>query len=452
MADHNGWTLVEPAAAAGWTRVAEEKPASNAGMSLADLQAANLKNRADLPSTSGFLSNVATSGGNFLKDAATGAVGLVKGGFAASEAMNDPRKAMEIRNAFIETAKHAPQIASAAGTALKNRYGGVDEALHTAYTDPVGVASDVSTVAGGLGGAAKLGGATRIAKTLGAVSEATNPMSVIGKAAAAAGHGAGNLAVQATLRPPAAVRADFGGGKAMADAVLKDRVYSATSAQQKLTGSVEQADKMLAEAEAAGVPGVRRRDVARAVMGEPQDTAKLRTRLGVSDATPQLEEAAQGVMKNNPVRIKLTDAQKMKREAQSLAYEAGVDNNSVKKAAEKAKAGALRQGIEAQVPDVGPVNEKSQRLIGSQKAFAAAEDRPHNLSSMLSVLGAGAGFAGGGPFGAAAIPAVIQALNSPRAGAMTGIAMDSFGKGMNAKSLREAALLARLLEQSPSKP
>lgn len=411
---------------------------SNAGMSTTDLQSANLKGRDDLPSTSGFLGNVASSGGKFLSDAVSGVPALAKMIGGIVQAGVDPATAAT-QGATL--AQAAPRMLSMAGQGIKDRYGSMDNALGTAYHDPVGMAADVSTVAGGVGLAAKAGGASKIARVMGGVSEATNPLALPGKLAEGAAHGTANAVVRGTLRAPAAVRDEFGGGKAVANAVLKDRVYSEASAQRKLTASTAEADNMLAEAQTAGTPGVPRRTVARSVLGEPQATAKLRTRLGVPDASPGLMDQAKAITRNNPREIPLTDAQAMKREAQTLAYEAGVDNNTIGKAAEKAKAGALRQGIEDRVPAVGPVNERSQRLLGSQKAFSAAEDRPRALTNFLAMLG-GTGIG---------VPAAIgvKAMDSPRLGAMAGIGVDSIGKGMNAQSLRQAALLARLLEEVP---
>jgi hypothetical protein len=399
-------------------------------------------------SLSGFMGNVVSSGGKFLKDTASGLVDAAH--FIGDISPNAPvEKQIERGQQAKAMFSNAPRIVSAMGKGLKDRYGGVEQIKNTLYNDPVGVASDVATVLEPAAWGAKAGGFAKTARVLSKAAEVSNPMHAVGAATEAVTGPIANTLVRGTLRPPASVRSDFGGSKAVADAVLKDRVFSEASAQKKLTGSVAQADQMLADAQAAGVPGVPRVAVARSVLGEPQATAKLRTRLGVPDASPELMDTAKAITRNNPSRIPLTDAQALKREAQTLAYEAGVDNQSVKKAAEAAKAQALRAGIEQQVPDVAPINEQSQRLLGSQQAFAAAEDRPRALTNFLSVLGGTGGFAAGGPVGAALTPLLIKAMDSPRAGALAGIGINEFGKGMNAKSLREAALLARLAEDVP---
>lgn len=416
--------------------LAKPQPAAPAQTtrSTADLQAANAANtdRTDMPSTMGFLGNVASSGGKFVKDSVMGAVGLAKG--FAQMGIN-PEASAHALNAGL---KNAP---SAIAKGIGDRYGGVDQVLGTAYHDPVGMASDISTVAGGVGLGAKAAGASKIARAANAVSEATNPMSAIGAVAERAAHGAANATVRTTLRPPAAVRDEFGGSKAIADAVLGDKAFSEASAQRKLTASVKEADDLLAAEQAAGTRGVPRRDIARAPLGEPLDTAKDRLRVGNKGAQTDidaLKDKHRDIFKNNPHEIPLVDAQRLKRGAQDLAFEAGKDNLAVKKAAEQAVASALKDGIEARVPAVAPINERSQRLIGVQKAFNAAEDRPRALANFLTVMSGGLA----GP--------IVKGLDSPRLGAVAGIGMDTFGKGMNAASLRKAALLARLAaEEEP---
>ena len=401
---------------------------------------------AEEKSVGGFLGNVAASGGRFLQDTAQGALALGKMAVTGSQLQTNPMKVLPgIVAGTRQALDQAPQMLGAIKNAVMQRYGSPSAIGHTLYTDPVGVLADVSSLAGGVGLAGKIGGAGKLAKAAGAVEGATNPMRAVGAVAEPVLHGAGNLVVRGTLRAPKAVRDDFGGGRGVADAVLRERVYSDASASRKLKQSTAQADQMLADAQAAGTPGVRRGALVQAVMDEPQDTAKLRARLGVPDATPELRQTARGITKNNPREIPLTDAQAMKREAQTLAYEAGVDNNTVKKAAEKAKAQALRAGIEQQVPDVGPVNERSQRLLGAQRAFAEAEDRQRAMTNFLSVLGgSGVGAASGDLTTGLLVAALMKGMDSPRAGAIGGIALDSLGHGLNAEGVRRAALIARL--------
>lgn len=406
----------------------------------------------DGKSVSGFLGNVGKSTVNLIKDSATGAWDLAK--FAADVMPNSSldRKAARGQQ-VMDTVRNAPQIAKAAGGALKDRYGSLHAIGNTVYTDPAGVAADLSTVL--TGGAAAAARAPRLAGTLGKVAKATNPLRAATAPAGGALKGAGNLTVRATLRPSKAIREDFGGSKGVADAVLKERVYSEGSAQKKLAGSVKDADDLLAAKEAAGVRGVPAKDVADSLTGAPSESAGRRAKLGVANAPQAIADRRQHILDANAIpghpnatrHIPLTEAQALKREAQDMAYEARRANLSMDAQADSAVARSLREGIERRVPEVGPINERSQRLIGTQRAFADAQDRPRALTNLLSLLGATGGFAGGGTPGALLTSGAMKFADSPRLGALAGIALNEAGDIMTNPKLLQAALLARLAGQ-----
>jgi hypothetical protein len=104
-------------------------------------------------SVGGFASNVLTSGGNLV------------GGMV--DAVTSPRKTFEgltdVLAGGVELMIPGQQKHEAAANAVidlyKNRYGSVDKALETAYTDPVGMLGDLSTLAGGAGAVARGAGA-----------------------------------------------------------------------------------------------------------------------------------------------------------------------------------------------------------------------------------------------------------------------------------------------------
>lgn len=98
-----------------------------------------------------------------------------------SIASTTPLKYVEM----VDTAKgrstdYQPQ-AEALGKFYVGRYGGVDKIWNTFYDDPVGMALDVSTLAGGGTGLAKLGGLGKTANVLGKVSRVTDPLNALGK-------------------------------------------------------------------------------------------------------------------------------------------------------------------------------------------------------------------------------------------------------------------------------
>lgn len=396
-------------------------------------------------SIGGFLGNAMTSTGRLIKDSAQGLVEGVK--FLGKNAPMPGRvpemaASPEARQRAVHTLRMLP---GAIKESLVNRYGSVEKLKTTLYNDPAGVMADVSSLTG-IGAGATAARAPKLAGMLRKVEQATDPLRVMTGALAGGAREAAITTVRGTLRPSAANRADFGGGRQMAKDVLQERVYSDASATRKLDQATGDVDALLAAREQAGTRGVPRTDIARSVLGEPKETVALRARLGVPDTTADLTDTAKRIFKNNPSEISLTDAQRMKREAQALAYEAGADNNTIGQAVEKAKAKALRAGIENRVPEVKAMNERSQRLVGSQRAFQEAQDRPRALTNFLSVLGGAGGFAGGGGMGAGLAAAAIKAMDAPRLGAMAGIGLNEFGRGINAKSLRQAALLARLTQ------
>lgn len=71
--------------------------------------------------------------------------------------------------------------ADAVGEFYKQRYGGLDNIGNTFYNDPIGMAFDVSTVAGGGAGLAKAGGLGKTASALSKVAEFADPLQVAGK-------------------------------------------------------------------------------------------------------------------------------------------------------------------------------------------------------------------------------------------------------------------------------
>jgi Transglycosylase SLT domain len=71
--------------------------------------------------------------------------------------------------------------ASAVGQDLKNRYGGWENIKQSIAQHPIQTLGDLSAVAGGIGGLAKLGGASRVADLAQTAATATDPLRMIGK-------------------------------------------------------------------------------------------------------------------------------------------------------------------------------------------------------------------------------------------------------------------------------
>lgn len=391
-------------------------------------------------SIGGFVGNVAESGGRLLSG-------------MAQPFLHPVETAKGLKTAIT----HPGETLSAIGHAAKDRYGSLDAIGNTLYEDPVGVLADASTLLGGAGALAKGAGAVGKVSALSKggrlmvrASDMTNPVRAITAPAAAAAREAGIGTVLATNRPSKALRQDFGGGRQIAQTILDENLVREKGAQRALSASTKAADDLLADRQAAGVPGVPKRDVARSLR-EPRDSAQLRVRLGEPDETPALASTARGINRNNPSEIPLTDAQVMKREAQDLAYEAGKQGLSIKKQGAESRARALRTGIETRVPDVAPINKRTQRLLGATRTITETGDRSRGLVNLLTMLGAGGvGFGAGGPMGAIVTGGMVRAADSPLLGRTAGVGINRVGRGVNSNAAVRAALLARLAEDVPS--
>lgn len=147
-------------------------------------------------SLGGFANNVVQSGGNFLGGLAQTvlhpvdtAKNLGKVGIGAVEKVVPGVKDVVGRD-------YTPN-ADAVGQFYKERYGGLDKIANTAYTDPVGMASDASALFG-LG--ELLPG--KVGQAAGAISRVTNPLAIPAKIAREAGVGmfAHDLAPTPTLQ------------------------------------------------------------------------------------------------------------------------------------------------------------------------------------------------------------------------------------------------------------
>lgn len=90
------------------------------------------------------------------------------------------------------------QYADAVIDFFKERYGGIDNLKETIATDPVGFASDISSILTGGGALAKAGGLAKAGSAIGKVGRAIDPIRVAGKTAGGTGRLSGSL-IQETL-------------------------------------------------------------------------------------------------------------------------------------------------------------------------------------------------------------------------------------------------------------
>lgn len=131
------------------------------------------------PSIGGFAGNVAKSGADFVKNTAEAIIHPVQ----------TVKSIGSLAAGGVEKLIPGQQSHEGAFDGLinfyKQRYGGWDNIKKTLYEDPVGVAADVATFAGGVEGAAKLGTLSKlgdfskVAETASTVSKFTDPLQAV---------------------------------------------------------------------------------------------------------------------------------------------------------------------------------------------------------------------------------------------------------------------------------
>ena len=151
------------------------------------------------------LSNVGPSAANFYKGLLTAitnpaqtAMGVLDVGAGALQNLL-PKSVVDLVNQIDtnpDAAKRAVETANAVGGLYKDRYGSVEALKNTLATDPVGAASDLSTLfTGGASATARV--APAASKVMGAVGKYTNPLAPVTTAAgygvALGAKGAGNV-------------------------------------------------------------------------------------------------------------------------------------------------------------------------------------------------------------------------------------------------------------------
>lgn len=214
--------------------------------------------------------------------------------------------------------------------------------------------------------------------------------------------GAGRL-YQSVAKPAKALRAEF-------PTVIQDALRSgvalgqrgADKAERLLSQAGAATRDMLSTAEAAGVKPITMRPVLKSLSSVEEKVSKQPLR-DVDLST--LRNIRGQVLAENPAPIPITAAQDMKQAAQRIASEGyrkidrGGDINSVPLDANMAIASGLRQAIERRAPEVGPLNQQTQKLIGVRKMVDAANDRVANHAppglGMSALIASGAAGAAG---------------------------------------------------------
>lgn len=123
----------------------------------------------------GFFKNVGSSGVKLVGDVGSAVLNPIDTG---KNVLNLGRSIVELA---IPGEQGNEQLARDVGKFYVDRYGSVDKALNSFYTDPVGVMADISTVLGGAGAIAKIGKAGKLGNALTKASRFTDPLAIATK-------------------------------------------------------------------------------------------------------------------------------------------------------------------------------------------------------------------------------------------------------------------------------
>jgi hypothetical protein len=397
--------------------------------------------RAEPKSLAGFGKNVVKSGTKFFGS-------LMDAAFSPWETTKTLGKtALGTAELLIPGEQGYEQYPRAIGQEYAQRYGGGQNILDTLYNDPVGVVADVSTLAGGVGTAAKIGKMPRLAATARTVENVTNPIRLATVPAKAAVKGVGTGFAALTVRPGTVLNKQAG---------LKDRYRIGREVAEKGLWSPERNEANLARAIDASKNTVATSTlppVARDVLTDmPNTMDQVMKRPGmVEEGWNDLVTTKGKIERDLPKTIsqqELFDAyQFWNRQANGVIRGASkempggpvpISGLAYKEALENARRELFKNDA------LQPQQRAVQTAMLAHGATDTAFARPHALPRMMAV--------GGSAISGNLLPgALIMATDSPRLGAMTGYGLHKLGAGMDAASLRRAMLLARL-EQMAADP
>lgn len=223
----------------------------------------------------------------------------------------------------------------------------------------------------------------------------------------------------------------------------------------KLRGaSASQADALISQAEQAGAGPVSTNQVVSGFKDVASDAGK-RAQLGMADETADVAARARSIHTNNPGGIPLTQAQALKRTAQQSAdtafrtQERGGVIRGIDAQLDKSTAHGLRKGIEQAVPEVGPINQRTQALGGLSKALTDAETRNGIMSKLLlpTLAGVGTGLTTGDTKTGLSGAGLTAAITAPGNLSRMAIGLDRAGRYQIPANLLRAAIMAAMADQ-----
>lgn len=407
-------------------------------------------------SLGGFASNAATSGGALLANTVQAITSPIQTGSTMLDiATGLVRKMLpEDARANHPLALRGEATADAMIQYFTQRYGSVEGLKEAAYTDPVGVLADVSTVLTMGGGAAtKLGTLSRLGRNVVKAGElaqrtgnAIDPLRAITAAARPALEATATGIVEGTVRPPAAVKRQQKTRWETSRTIREEHLLSEAGARAR--GKEVSA---LARQAAADIPRVYMptNPMLTSALNESLQEAAKRTGQVVESETAALDELAR-INRDVPPAITPEQALQLRQNSDRLSTQYYKHQDALLPTSPvgmqgfaQAKWGnELRNWLRSVSPEVGSLSDRRRRLMLAEAALETAGDRPHALTRML-----GAGTAGlGNPVAGAG----IWAMDSPLVGTSVASVLDAIAQLTTRPELRQALQAGRITQAGTS--
>lgn len=421
-----GWTLVTPAPA--------KEPAS----------------------LSGFVSNIGTSGKEFLANTFAAIMSPIQTG------TNMLDIATGLATKMLPVGQRSPalarqeQVAEAMGQYFEGRYGSVDGLKEAVYNDPVGVLADVSTVlttGGGL--AAKVGALSKVGRNVVKVGsmvreagDMLNPLRPVTAALKPALEATGTGIVEATVRPPMAVKRQQNARFETSRTIREQRLLSEGAAAKR--GAEVSAATQQAAAALGPIP-MDRGAMLDAVLLKAADEARRRTGF-VREAEETGLNAIGRIARDTPETFTPVESLKYRQNADRLAtdfykhQDAPLPTSPVgmEGVVQAAWGNENRNALRQLSPEIAAQSDLRRRLMLSEAALETAGNRPHALTRML-----GAGAAG---LGNPAAGGAMWAMDSPLAGTSVAALMDILAKLVAHPETRAQLGLGRMVQAGTIAP
>ena len=335
-------------------------------------------------------------------------------------------------------ADSAMKLPGAMADMAKQRYGGWENIKNTAYTDPVGMLADASTVLGGTGAVLKATGAVpRLARAATIASDLTNPLRPVTALASKAARGTGTMLAHVTTRPGTTIQKQAGSKLRIGREVAEKGLWSKERSGRNLGTAIDKAKETV---RSSNIP-----PTSRDVVTNLDDTlAEAMQRTGsVDESVNAAADLQNRLVRDLPTQIPVEDLFDFRkladREQAGLMAKHRLETpggpDPITGLGWNEVAGNAREVLN-QIPGLQGDNRAVQTAMLADGAVRTAQARPHALSRIVA-LGTGLGMRN--PVGTAA----IIGMDSPIAGAAAGHLAWKAGDLLDSKALLRAALLAR---------